>query len=92
MEFGLDIEWVKKRIQLGTCEASGVPFDLQSKSGQLSPRTPTIDRIIPELGYTKENCRIICMALNTLFGTWGEGAAIEIILPYLTKRGIKTWN
>jgi len=32
---------------------------------------------------------MICRALNAFFGSWGEGSAIEIVLPYLTKRGIK---
>ena len=92
MEFELDRKWIRKRIKKGLCEISGVPFDLQSQSGQLSPRAPTLDRIVPELGYTKENSRMICRALNALFGTWGEGAAIEVVLPYLKKRGIKTWS
>jgi hypothetical protein len=32
---------------------------------------------------------MICRALNAFFGSWGEAGAIEIVLAYLSKRGIK---
>lgn len=80
--------WVLERLQEGRCELSGLPFDYQAKKGHLSPLTPSVDRIVPQLGYTPQNCRIVCQALNALFSTWGEAASLEIVIAYLKNRGV----
>lgn len=34
--------------------------------------SPSIDRIDPSGGYTYDNIRIVCHAINCALGTWGE--------------------
>ena len=86
--FNLTREWIQQKLVFGRCELSALPFEYGAKKGRLSPFTPSIDRIVPALGYTQQNCRVICYCLNNLFGTWGEASSLEIIIAYLKNRGI----
>lgn len=60
----------------GVCEISGVGLTL---SGPRSATSPSLDRIVPELGYTSGNVRIVCHALNAGMGDWGEGELLRIV-------------
>lgn len=71
---------LQRRIDLGRCELSGVPFDL---SPGRKPTSPSLDRIRPELGYIATNVRVICHALNAALGDWGEDALRPIIAAYI---------
>ena len=81
--FGLSRDWVLSRLKAGTCELSGLPFDLTT--GGRAPYTPSIDRIDNSKGYTVENCRVILWALNAAFSTWGECVFREISLAWLRR-------
>lgn len=54
------------------CAFSGVEFDLTVHGHGPAPRpfAPSIDRINSKRGYTEDNIRIVCWAVNCLFGTW----------------------
>ena len=60
---------LQSRIDAGFCELSGARFDL---SPGRKARSPSLDRIRPELGYVPTNVRVICHALNAALGDWGE--------------------
>ena len=66
LPFILTKEWVAERIEWGKCELSGIPFNLEAGRGVQGQYSPSIDRIVPELGYTPENCRMILCAINFL--------------------------
>jgi hypothetical protein len=56
------------------CAVSGIPFHV-TKDG--SPREkqafrPSIDRIIPKLGYVRSNVRLVCEIVNLAMNNWGE--------------------
>lgn len=63
----LDKEWIEKRIEAGFCEATGLKFSLEPGGvlGTKNPTRPSVDRIYPFLGYTKNNCKIVLVAWNT---------------------------
>ena len=42
------------------------------------PFAPSVDRISSSAGYTVENCRLVCWAVNSFLGVWGTAIAIEI--------------
>lgn len=65
LPFDLDRGWAARRWT-GSCELSGVTFQRNpfGKNGPW-PLSPSIDRIDPSLGYTKDNCRFILMGLNS---------------------------
>jgi hypothetical protein len=74
---------LQKIIDGGTCQLSGVKFDL---SPGRKPTSPSIDRINPELGYTPGNVRVICHALNAALGDWGEAGLAPIIAGVMLQK------
>jgi len=56
----------------GYCEVSGLPFsDYNPNGSRTGPYRPSVDRINPIEGYTSENTRLVCYAVNTALGDWG---------------------
>lgn len=62
--FELTNAWAKERWT-GRCEITGIEFKSSATQG---PKffSASIDRIIPEKGYTEENCRFVLWAVNAL--------------------------
>lgn len=56
-------EWARARWT-GRCELTGLPFEigLRGSGGKLF--SPSVDKIIPALGYTQSNCRFILHCVN----------------------------
>lgn len=77
----LDFEWVWSRLTAleFKCEITGKEFTW----GPKEPTSLSIDRINPDIGYTKENVRFVCWWINAAMGNWGEEAI---------KKLIKEWN
>lgn len=73
--FDLTEDWVLERLMRGECEETGLLFDMTSKRSWASP---SVDRIVPALGYTKANCRLVLFGLNTARGDWGDGPMLRI--------------
>lgn len=61
--FDLTPEWAEKKWT-GRCELTDIPFvvGLRGCGGKLF--SPSIDRIIPALGYTQGNCRFVLFCVN----------------------------
>lgn len=78
-----DIATLQRTIDAGVCEISGVGLTL---SGPRSATSPSLDRIVPELGYTSGNVRIVCHALNAGMGDWGEGELLRIVKAWTATR------
>jgi hypothetical protein len=82
INFGLDgfADELHQRIDLGRCEVSGAAFDL---SPGRKPNSPSLDRRDPAKGYTPENVRVICHALNAALGDWGEAGLAPILAAWM---------
>lgn len=80
--FDLDphVTSIQRRIDAGSCELSGTPFDL---SPGRTFASPSLDRINPSRGYVYANIRVICHAMNTALGDWGEVALATVIEGWL---------
>lgn len=72
-----DLEWrdIQKRIDAGTCEVTGLAFDL---TGRRSWNSPSLDQIRSSEGYTKTNTRVVLYAVNMMAGTWGLDQALLV--------------
>jgi len=60
LPFDLDEQWFQNNNQI-FCPVLGIRLNQGDRNSVSS-----VDRIIPELGYVKENCRIISMKANML--------------------------
>ena len=60
--------------QKGLCAISGLPFSLTGFADVLvkHPFAPSLDRISSQGGYTADNVRLVCIAVNFGMGQWGE--------------------
>ncbi len=60
--------------QKGLCAISGLPFSLTEFADVLvkHPFAPSLDRISSRGGYTADNVRLVCIAVNFGMGQWGE--------------------
>ena len=76
---GMEME-IQQRIDAGVCEITGTPFDL---SPGRKFNSPSIDRINPKFGYTPENIRIVCHAMNAAMGDWGEDPVKTMLISWL---------
>lgn len=66
LDYNLDKTWLRLKLLAGLCEFSGVPF---VNGQQYHPFSPSLDRVDPSLGYTKDNCKVILLCLNGFKGT-----------------------
>lgn len=85
-EFDLDVEWIAERMGAGICEASGIALELQlAKIGRIHPWGPSVDRIDPSKGYTKDNCQIVCWAYNMAKSDWDHETVKRLAIAIASK-------
>lgn len=81
--FAIDTDEISRLqaiIDNGVCELSGVPFTLV---GPRSSTSPSLDRIVPDLGYVPNNLRVVCHALNAGMGDWGDKELLRIVKAWV---------
>lgn len=69
----------------GICSITNQSFDLNyfGKKGQVNPNAPSIDRIIPELGYVEGNVRLVTYHVNVALSEFGLEKLIELSMHIL---------
>lgn len=73
----------------GKCEVTGIAFSQCVVGGaRMRPLVPSLDRRDATAGYVKENCRIVCAAINVAMFTWGEQMFKNLALGYLINQVI----
>jgi hypothetical protein len=77
------LEAIQQRINQGVCEVSGLPFNLD---GGRTWDSPSLDRIDSTKGYLIGNVRVVCHAVNSAMGDWGEAKMLEIAHGILNRR------
>lgn len=85
--FDLDghVHDIQSRIDAGSCELTGYPFNL---SGGRTFDSPSIDRIDASKGYTHDNVRIVLHMVNAAMGDWGDGPLRQVMMHWLTGNAI----
>lgn len=79
--FDLTTEWAHERILRGVCEVTGKTLSLDQPSGDATVNlwAPSIDRVIPALGYIQSNCKIVCAGYNFLKNDCPEEEALRFL-------------
>lgn len=80
LPFDLDAHHILTKIKTGLCEVTGLAFDLTgrraTRSTHVSQWAPSLDRRVPELGYTKGNVRVVVWCYNA---AKGEGTDEDVL-------------
>lgn len=63
----ITLSWVEQRLARGVCGVTGLPL-IFGASGGACPQSPSLDKLVPELGYTPSNTVLVCWGLNVLKG------------------------
>lgn len=68
----------------GRCEVTGIPFsNVRIGLCRRAPFRPSLDRITPGGGYAVGNVRLVCVAVNTALGEWGDAIFRQIAAAFL---------
>lgn len=67
------------------CPALGVPFVFGVKH---HPRSPSVDRIRPHLGYVTGNVRIVTRRANAIKYDSGSSAEVLAVALYMEREGL----
>lgn len=72
------------------CALTGLPFELDRAGvGNAMPFGPSIDRKESSKGYTKDNVRVVCLAVNYALNEWGDDVFRKISIAFATKSGFQ---
>ena len=75
IHFSLDLAQLRRKVECGVCEVSGLPFVLAPFG---NPYRPSIDQIRAGEGYTPQNTRVVLWGINVACHTWGLETISEI--------------
>lgn len=69
--------WEEQGMQ---CPVSGRMFDLEAygEKRQVNPDAPSVDRIIPSLGYVKGNIRLVTYLTNVCLNEYGYEYLLQL--------------
>ncbi len=72
------------------CAVSGIRFDMRQVEGmRIRPWIPSIDRIDASKPYQKDNCRVVCAAVNLALNQFGDDVFFVIaksVVKRMTER------
>lgn len=71
----------------GKCALTGLQFD-EANTARFArrPWVPSLDRKEASFGYTKENTRLVCTAINFAMNSWGEKNFEKVARAFLERR------
>lgn len=77
----LDTEWLILKLLPMKCEATGVDLCLEHDENVTHAAfAPSIDRIDNSLGYTKNNCRIVCVCYNKAKSDYSSESVLKMAI------------
>lgn len=82
--FSLTLTWGRE-TWTGVCSLTGLSFVEKIGNGP-GPRSPSIDRIDPALGYVPSNCRFILACVNSFKHSGTEAEMFEVIDALMTQK------
>lgn len=87
IEYDLDIAWLTElfKQQNNKCLLTNIDFVIPTErnNNKAHPFAPSLDRIDSDKGYTKENTRLVCVAINYGMNEFGEEIFSQICKSYL---------
>lgn len=73
----------------GRCSLTALPFTYsRDKDQRVRPWFPSVDRIDPRRGYTRDNVRLVCVIVNLALNRFGESALLRMATALSRRRAI----
>lgn len=91
IEFNIDIEWLTLQFekQNNRCALTNIEFYIPTERNIKNPFSPSLDRIDPTKGYTKNNVRVVCYIVNCALHNFGEEIFNYICNQYLQSNSVQ---
>ena len=93
MLFTLPPEYTVKldKDQDGRCAVTGLRFNLERFPNALvkHPFAPSVDRRLSSGGYTVDNVRLVCVAVNFGMGQWGEEVFLTLARAAIDREAVR---
>lgn len=70
------------------CAVSGIPLTEPRKNRD--PFAPSLDRIVPSLGYVVGNVRLVCTVVNYAMSNWGHDVLLKLVSEWKGNIGLKS--
>ena len=83
--FDLELDWMKARMVQTHCEVTGIKFE-EDKSG---PFSRSLDRILPDKGYTPKNTRVVARIYNTAKQDWPDSVVFQMAVALVDRKEIE---
>jgi hypothetical protein len=86
-KFNISTEYIKSIFPKNQkCPVLGVKFDMGYKLGKTNKYAPSLDKIIPELGYVEGNVKIVSLIVNRLKSDANYDDMEKILKYYLDNK------
>lgn len=82
-------EFVEAKYALGACELTGIRFQRAQRPDcayRAHPYAPSLDKIVPALGYVPDNVRIVVFAINRAKSEYTDELLYELAEALLNHR------
>lgn len=82
LDFDLTADWIEERIAAGSCEVTGIKFDVSQdtrRNKSRNPWMPSLDRIDNTKGYTKDNVQVVVWLYNAAKGEFSREEFMTLV-------------
>ena len=85
IQFDISREFISKLLKPKRCSVTNIPIICELSCGGKNPFRPSLDRIDNSRGYTEDNTRVVCVAVNYCLNEFGMLVFNKICQSYLNK-------
>jgi hypothetical protein len=88
----LDAEWIEERLRAG-CAQTKLPFEMKAGAEErtgyhrMGAMSPSLDKINPRGGYTKDNVQVVCWIYNRSKGANTDETVLEFAKALIRAHG-----
>lgn len=77
LSYDLSKDWLLPKLESGSCEITGVVFDMNTDGNGYRKFGPSLDRQNPKEGYTKENVKVVVWMYNLWKSNYEHSEVVE---------------
>lgn len=93
LEYDIDVDFIYDILKGGKCARTGIEFSLGYNGKSFKDRnayTPSIDKIDPTKGYTKDNVQVVCWWYNLSKSNFSDQTVLELCKKLVNHTSLNT--